>query len=99
MMPGVEEEDEEEDVEEYEDVDQFGPELQITSVEGQSEIGPETEPVSPLSPLPGQEEENPLDAAASTGSVPLTAEALAKLSEEADKKEAEEAVKEPEKTS
>lgn len=97
MMPGVEEEDEDEEMEEYEDVDQFGPELQITSVEGQSEMGPETEPVSPLSPLPGQEEENPLAAADTTGSVPLTAEALAKLGEEEDKKEAQEATKEPEK--
>ncbi|KAK4500365.1 hypothetical protein PRZ48_008554 [Zasmidium cellare] len=89
MMPGVEEEDEEEEMEEYEDVDHFGPELQITSGEAPSEMGPDTEPVSPLSPLPGQEEENPLDAATSTNSVPLTAEALAKLGEEEDKKEAE----------
>lgn len=105
MMPGLTEEDEEEDeedMEEYEDIDQFGPELNLNTTDLPSDdggLGVDTEPVSPLSPLPGHDD-NPLAAAgecviAGTAGVPLTAEALAKLDLEGEK-EAEELEKEKE---
>lgn len=90
MMPGLTEEDEEEaeveeEMEEYEE-DQFGPELAgVVSNDEATTNADGVEPVSPLSPIPG-EEENPLNAAvevlAAGSGQPLTAEALAKLSEE-----------------
>lgn len=93
MMPGVvEEEDEEMEQDlEYEEVDQFGPELLISG-EAISDRAIETEPASPISPMPDREM-NPLDPPnkEATGSgVPLTAEALAKLGAEEEAKEAEE---------
>lgn len=100
MMPGLEEEDEEEmDDIEYEEIDQFGPELGAAT--GEEATNTDVEPISPLSPLPG-DEENPLNAAAvaiSGGGQPLTAEALAKLSEEEAAKEAQEGEGEEGKTS
>lgn len=104
MMPGLTEEDEEEDeedMEEYEEVDQFGPELNLVTADLQYDdggLGIDPEPVSPLSPLPGQDD-SPLATAGmggikGTASVPLTAEALAKLDLEGEKKEAEELEKE-----
>lgn len=104
-MPGLTEEDEEEDegdMEEYEDINQFGPELNLTATDLPSDdgggLGADTEPTSPLSPLPGQDD-SPLAAAGArvvtgTTGVPLTAEALAKLDMEGEKKEAEELEKE-----
>ena len=95
LMPGVTEEDEEEE-EEYED-EPFGPELNIPAADQATEMI--SEPISPLSPLPG-EEDNPLDATPvdiKPGGVPLTAEALKRLSEDQAKKEAEEASLEEEK--
>ncbi|CAK4029282.1 serine threonine- kinase [Lecanosticta acicola] len=100
MMPGVEEEDEEEledDDGDYEEVDHFGPELVVaTSDAGMTgRSGGDTEPASPLSPSPGQEEEDPLgpggnaEALKSSGGVPLTAEALAKLDTEEERKDKE----------
>lgn len=98
MMPGVEEEDEEEV---YEEVDQFGPDLRIV-VDGFSGLGEETTdaedataPVSPMSPMM-EGEMYPIDntvsgAGVKGGSgVPLTAEALAQMEEENDAQEAEE---------
>ncbi|KAI5358352.1 Putative serine/threonine-protein kinase, active [Septoria linicola] len=90
MMPGLTEEDEEEEMEEYEEELQFGPELGLVT-NHDDEVATTThagdlEPISPMSPiLPGGEEENPLNAAAEAlkgSGQPLTAEALAKLSEE-----------------
>lgn len=98
-MPGVEEEDEEEEVDEeieYEEVDQFGPELAAAATdaaagEGTSDVGFDTAPVTPLSPLAGQDDAKQLGGPLSESpSVPLTAEALAKLGEEEQKKEAAE---------
>lgn len=90
MMPGLTEEDEEEGMEEYEEELQFGPELGLVTNHDDEVAttthGGDLEPVSPMSPiLPGGEEENPLNAAADAlkgSGQPLTAEALAKLSEE-----------------
>ena len=107
MMPGLTEEDEEEDeedMEEYEDIDQFGPELNLNTTDLPSDdggLGVDAEPVSPLSPLPGQDD-SPLATAGAravtgTAGVPLTAEALAKLDLEGEKKEAEELEKENQK--
>ncbi|KXT13126.1 hypothetical protein AC579_5625 [Pseudocercospora musae] len=94
LMPGVTEEDEEGE-EEYED-EPFGPELN-TAADQATEMT--SEPISPLSALPG-EDDNPLDATPvdiKPGGVPLTAEALKRLSEDQAKKEAEEASLEEEK--
>jgi len=95
-MPGVEEEDEEEDEEavedvDYEEVDQFGPEL-AAAAEAPSEVAFDTAPATPLSPLPGEEESKQLGAPENKTSpgLPLTAEALQKLGEEEEKKEAAE---------
>ena len=79
MMPGLTEEDEDEEA--YED--DFGPELGLVTNDEATTNAGDLEPISPMSPMPG-EEENPLDAAAAGSRQPLTAEALAKLSEEAD---------------
>jgi hypothetical protein len=106
MMPGVEEEDEDEI---YEEVDQFGPDLRIVVDAfsgldgGTTDAGDLTAPVSPMSP--GMEGElDPIATAAISdagvkngGGVPLTAEALAMMEEENDAKEAEEVRKEKEK--
>lgn len=87
MIPGITEEDEDElemdEDMEVEEVDQFGPEIGGPSdhelvVDDAGEIY--TEPVSPLSPLPNAEED-PIDATRS-GSVPLTAQALAQKQEQ-----------------
>lgn len=106
MMPGVEEEDEEEgDEEVYEEVDQFGPDLRIVvdgfvDVEGTTtDAGGEyTAPVSPMSPMMEQETDLLSKAAVDAGvkdggGVPLTAEALAMMEEENDKQEAAEEVR------
>jgi hypothetical protein len=83
MMPGLEEEDEEATGDaEYED--HFGPEL--TLVTGEDATNTEADPLSPLSPM-AEDDGNPLDGTASADAIkgsgqPLTAEALAKLSEE-----------------
>lgn len=95
MIMGITEEDEEEedDMEdmEEEEVDQFGPELVAVNSNGLpgSELagggaGSEmtADPTSPLSPLPGGEDDPPRTSTGSTGKVPLTAEALAKMEEE-----------------
>lgn len=99
MMPGVEEEDENEV---YEEVDQFGPDLRIV-VDGFSgldeattDAGDATAPVSPMSPIMAEGETDPaLNAVSGAGvknggGVPLTAEALAQMEEENDAQEAEE---------
>lgn len=89
LMPGVTEEDEEELEEEYED-EPFGPDLNTAADQATDMI---SEPISPLSQLPG-EDDNSLDATPADvkpSVVPLTAEALKKLTEEEAKKEAEQA--------
>ncbi|EME39598.1 hypothetical protein DOTSEDRAFT_75299 [Dothistroma septosporum NZE10] len=107
MMPGLTEEDEEEeeeDMEEYEDIDQFGPELNLNTADLPIDDGGlrvDIAPVSPLSPLP-RHDDSPLASAGArhavgTTGVPLTAEALAKLDLEGEKKEAEEFEKEQQK--
>lgn len=95
-IAAIEEDEEEEDVfddgMEVEEVDQFGPRLVIPLSDPDAsagalgvDAGTDTEPVSPLSPLPSAGlEDFPLDSApgASSGGVPLTAQALAKMEEE-----------------
>lgn len=91
MIHGITEEDEEEleDDMEVEEVDQFGPELQIPSdndlaVDDVGEIY--TEPASPLSPLPMTPGENPMEVKRSgSGGTRLTAEALALKQQEEEK--------------
>jgi hypothetical protein len=111
MMPGVEEEDEDEV---YEEVDQFGPDLRVVvdafnsrlHDDGTTDPGDITAPASPMSPMM-EGEIDPLGGGASSavsdaaggkngGGVPLTAEALAQMEEENDAKEAEEVRKEKE---
>lgn len=94
MIQGITEEDEEaEDTEdlEVEEVDHFGPELVLPSDAEAVELDVGeiyTEPVSPLSPLPPPEHAEPPDSRrASSSGVPLTAEALAKMNEEEEKKD------------
>lgn len=73
----VDEMDEEMEVEE---VENFGPELVLPSDE------PYTEPVSPMSPLPGEKELGPGSAQGNRGGMPLTADALAKMEAQEGKK-------------
>lgn len=82
-----EDEEEEDDVEDVDDeVENFGPELVLPS-DGEAGDGAYTEPVSPMSPLAIHEERDPMaDSAAAAnggGGVPLTADALAKMEEQA----------------
>ena len=94
MIHGITEEDEEED--EMEDIDmeegdQFGPEIGVHSdIETTLDHHRDSRimPVSPLSPLTPEHEKQD-DLGSSTGSgVPLTAEALAKMQEQEEEKEA-----------
>ena len=97
MITGITEEDEEEDEDmedmEVEEVDHFGAELAGASeIDAAIEENGEThtEPVSPLTPLPAPEHdvaEPDLKGSVGSGSVPLTAEALAKMNEEEEMKE------------
>jgi hypothetical protein len=88
-IPGITEEDEEElelEDDEVEDVDHFGPELIPPSSVDLAVDEPYTEPVSPLSPLPPTDEDEA--GGSRSGSVPLTAEALAQKQAEEEKLEA-----------
>lgn len=85
---GVDEMDEEMEVEE---VENFGPELIIPSdidAAGDDSGEPETEPVSPLSPVPPGNEQPSDPTMAGSGGMPLTADALAKMQEQEEGKEA-----------
>ncbi|KAK3700009.1 hypothetical protein LTR37_016169 [Vermiconidia calcicola] len=86
MIQGITEEDEEDEDMEVEEVDQFGPELAMPSTASAmgDSGGVYTEPACPFSPV------SPPAAADGTmppGSVPLTAEALARKQEEEEQKE------------
>lgn len=92
VIPAIEEDVEEEeevlDEEvEVEEIDQFGPRLVIPSdfdaAAGAAGGGTDTEPVSPLSPLPSAgQEQFPDSPPAPSGGIPLTAHALARMEEE-----------------
>ena len=101
MITGITEEDEEaaelememlED-EEVEDVDQFGPVLNLASSDvGVSASGLRAsedlpEPVTPLSPLPPVDEDGISPKSMLDGTTPLTAEALAKMAAQEQQKE------------
>ena len=84
MIPGITEEDEEEEEMEIEEVDQFGPELILSSdvdAPADDEHGEiYTEPASPMSPLPpARDAPTEPKRSGSGGGLPLTAEALAKI--------------------
>ncbi|KAK5173631.1 uncharacterized protein LTR77_002312 [Saxophila tyrrhenica] len=86
MIPGITEEDEDEDME-VEEVDQFGPELvlstHINDAAREESEAVYTEPVSPISPLPRTQHDEVVGNG--SGVVPLTAEAL-RVKEEEDER-------------
>ena len=85
LFHGITEEDEDEaDETEVEEVDHFGGELGLTTSDGEVVVDEaDTEPVSPLSPMP-VEHEQPLVSAVGNG-VPLTEEALAEKDKQMEK--------------
>lgn len=92
VIPSIEEDVEEEEEEVFdgdvfvEEVDDFGPRLVIPTDHDASAGaagGTDTEPVSPLSPLPSAgHQEVPEPTVLAGGGVPLTAHALARMEEE-----------------